>query len=589
MKLADGGTILIVDDNAVLAMQEQELLARHGYRSRVVHSASDALAALESDQTIALVLADVDLGGSLDGVDLAKRMLESRELPIVMVTSHSSAEMVRRVKAVTPYGYVLKSAGEFALVEAIGMASELFAAHRMVREQQARFAQLFNAIGDAVLLIEDPSGLIREANRATEQLFGYDRESLLAMTAMDLSGEPEATRVQVATEAHEVYTIPRRLLQRRDGSTFLGELVIHPFTAAGQHMHITTVRDISDYIELIDEMQQREAILAEAQTIANFGHYTFYAETGTWTHSAHLDEIFGIDADFSDNTVAGWLSIIHPEDRESLEAYLLHDVLANHSAFDRTYRIINQRSGQTRWVHGLGRLKFSPSGSVESMLGTIRDITSEHDREVALRQAVSEREVLIQEINHRVKNNLTMVSSLLNLKEEALGGTVDLSDIRGQLAAIALVHDRLTHIEGVVAIDLAVYVPELVASVLETSGRSDVVQHISLESCVLPARDVVSVGLLANEIITNAVKYAFPATKAPELTVDLAVLSETRHFVLTISNNGTPIPEEINVHTTETLGLRLIDALTQTLGGELTITREPQTTFTLQIPVRSIR
>ena len=145
--------ILIVEDEAIIAMNEAAILQRHGYDVVTASSGTKAVATVAADPHIDLVLMDIDLGPGMDGTEAARTIPSSRELPIVFLTGHAEREMVERVKSITRYGYVLKSAGEFVLVEAVATAFELFEAH--VREQQhiSRLETLVSAaseIGDAV-------------------------------------------------------------------------------------------------------------------------------------------------------------------------------------------------------------------------------------------------------------------------------------------------------------------------------------------------------------------------------------------------------------------------------------------------------
>jgi PAS domain S-box-containing protein len=127
--------ILLVEDDAILAMDESMLLKENGYRVTVAHKGLDAIERARVDPDISLILMDIDLGPGSDGTQTAAKILENRNLPIVFLTSHSERETVRRAKQISPYGYVLKSSGKFVLLEAITMAFELFAAHQRLAKR----------------------------------------------------------------------------------------------------------------------------------------------------------------------------------------------------------------------------------------------------------------------------------------------------------------------------------------------------------------------------------------------------------------------------------------------------------------------
>jgi CheY-like chemotaxis protein len=130
-------TILLVEDEALIAMREADVLKKHGYRVLTVHNGDKAVAAAEREK-IDLILMDIDLGlGKMDGTAAAERILRGREVPIVFCTSHAEKEMVEKVKNITSYGYVLKNSGEFVLLESVGMAFELFDAQKELRNSEA--------------------------------------------------------------------------------------------------------------------------------------------------------------------------------------------------------------------------------------------------------------------------------------------------------------------------------------------------------------------------------------------------------------------------------------------------------------------
>jgi CheY-like chemotaxis protein len=116
--------ILLVEDEALIALHQQQILERQGLTVSIVHSGTVAITAASDNEAIDLVLMDIDLGSHPNGIEAAKRILEIRDVPIVFLTGHSEPEVVRTVRDVTRYGFVLKSSGEFVLLEAIAMALE---------------------------------------------------------------------------------------------------------------------------------------------------------------------------------------------------------------------------------------------------------------------------------------------------------------------------------------------------------------------------------------------------------------------------------------------------------------------------------
>ncbi len=122
-------SILLVEDEAIIALTEATALRRFGYAVRVVHSGNDAIRAALGSERVDLVLMDIDLGKGISGPEAAVRILETKSVPIVFLTSHQEEETVAKVRGITRYGYVIKDSGDFVLRSSIEMAFELFSAH----------------------------------------------------------------------------------------------------------------------------------------------------------------------------------------------------------------------------------------------------------------------------------------------------------------------------------------------------------------------------------------------------------------------------------------------------------------------------
>jgi PAS domain S-box-containing protein len=158
--------ILLVEDQAIIALAESKTLRDAGFAVEIVHTGEEALRVSAERDDIDLVLMDIDLGAGMDGTEAAERILEVRTLPIVFLTSHSEQEVVDKVKGITRYGYVLKNSGQFVLIESIQMALQLFNAHRTtaVREQQilkiSRTYGVLSDVNQAIVRMQDPRELL---------------------------------------------------------------------------------------------------------------------------------------------------------------------------------------------------------------------------------------------------------------------------------------------------------------------------------------------------------------------------------------------------------------------------------------------
>jgi two-component sensor histidine kinase len=205
--------------------------------------------------------------------------------------------------------------------------------------------------------------------------------------------------------------------------------------------------------------------------------------------------------------------------------------------------------------------------------------------------AEKQKDILMQELNHRVKNNLLMITSLIKLKNNAVGGSVDLSDLIHQIDTIRIVHEKLYKSSDVTRISMDEYIPDLFSTVFSFSPLR-IKAEVQCENVVLPTSTAVPLGLLINEIATNAIKHGFYPEKEAVFTAELhgseeRETADSQELVLMLSNNGKPFPDDIDLDNPQTLGMRLISALVDQLNGKLELQREPHPVFTIRFPIQA--
>lgn len=175
-------TVLLVDDEAIIALAQARMLEGHGYSVVRAISGEAAVERIERGEEIDLVLMDIDLGTGIDGPEAARRILELRRLPIVFLTAHAEREMVERVREITRYGYIIKNSGDFVLLSSIEMAFELFEAHEEMRRSRAmREAMLANI--DDVIAIVDRHGITKYRSPNSARVFGWSAEEVVGRPA----------------------------------------------------------------------------------------------------------------------------------------------------------------------------------------------------------------------------------------------------------------------------------------------------------------------------------------------------------------------------------------------------------------------
>jgi two-component sensor histidine kinase len=201
-----------------------------------------------------------------------------------------------------------------------------------------------------------------------------------------------------------------------------------------------------------------------------------------------------------------------------------------------------------------------------------------------LQQLVTEKECMLKEIHHRVKNNLQVVMSLLNSQADFLDDKTALSAIQEsqhRVRAIALIHQKLYQSEGVARIPMHDYIGEVVAYLRESYCLQHTVRfELQVEPIELDVTQAVPLGLIINEVITNAFKYAFPGGRSGTVRISLHRLAKAT-YQLTIADNGVGLPAHYDPSRSPSLGMTLLHGFSGQLGGELTITSPPGLTISL--------
>ena len=165
-------TILLVEDEAIIALAEQEDLENLEYRVLTVFSGADAIHAFRDNDEIDLILMDIDLGKGIDGVQTAEIILEHRGIPIVFLSSHTEPNIVKKTEKITSYGYILKESRTTVLDASIKMAFKLFEANKKLENEKEHLKTTLDSIGDAVIAT-DLSGNVTRMNPVAEKLTGW--------------------------------------------------------------------------------------------------------------------------------------------------------------------------------------------------------------------------------------------------------------------------------------------------------------------------------------------------------------------------------------------------------------------------------
>jgi PAS domain S-box-containing protein len=279
------------------------------------------------------------------------------------------------------------------------------------------------------------------------------------------------------------------------------------------------------------------------------------------------------------------LDFVDEADRPAVASHLA-STLQSRAAASGVNRM-RSTAGEARWVSWVNRPLLGAHGEVQAIQSVGRDITEQRLAEDGLRAALAERETLLKEVYHRVKNNLQMVQSLLSLQQR---GVADpharraLQDSSRRVRAMAMVHERLYQAGDLGSVPLREYTADLLRQIDEATGAS---RHgVSLQAEVMDLAcqpdSAIPYGLILTELVTNAMEHAFIGRPAGRVQVVLALQGEVP--VLSIADDGLGLPAGFDVEAPSSMGLQLASALVMQLGGRLHAAAAPGARFSAALP-----
>ena len=200
--------------------------------------------------------------------------------------------------------------------------------------------------------------------------------------------------------------------------------------------------------------------------------------------------------------------------------------------------------------------------------------------------SLKEKEVLLKEIHHRVKNNLQVISSLLSMQASTVSDEKILAmfqDSRNRVSSIALIHEKLYQSKNFSDIDFGDYLRTMAEELFTIFNAAERIRFsLDCDNVTLSMTSAIPCGLIVNEVLTNALKYAFPDDKEGEFRIKLGI--ENNDVKLSLADDGVGIPESINLDNTDTLGMKLIQILTDQLHGTIELDRKGGTRYNLRFP-----
>lgn len=458
-------------------------------------------------------------------------------------------------------------------------------------EQRSFLRQVID-LNPSFVFAKDCEGRFTLVNQAVADAYGTSVETLLGKTDADFNPNQEEAESFRRDDLEVVKTLKEKFIPEEVITDVKGQVrwlqtikrpIVSPDGKTNQMLGIAT--DITARKEAESALRRSEERFRQiAENIREVFWITEPRDNKLVYVSPAFEEVWGKSCGSLSEMRRTWLDTVHPDDRAALiEAT---EAVRTGGDYDLEYRIVRP-DGETRWVRDRAFPIANDSGEVYRVAGVVDDVTERKQALEQIKTSLHEKEVLLKEIHHRVKNNMQVITSLLNLQSRTIKDGQALSvfqDSQNRVKSMALIHETLYQSKDLSRINFAEYLQKLVAHVSRSYRiRPEAVKiNINVDDVSLPIDTAVPCGLIINELASNSLKYAFPADQSGEINITFE--RSDAHYVLRVSDTGVGLPSNFDPEKSKSLGMKLVRMLTDQISGELGCHNGVGTTFEIKFP-----
>jgi PAS domain S-box-containing protein len=464
-------------------------------------------------------------------------------------------------------------------------------AEEALKESEEKYKTLFESEPDYTILL-GWDGVIIDLNVAAEQIIGKSKEELVGKQYTELEIFPKDDIDLLEEKFSDLFknknvapfecTIFDKNGDIRWGKT---SLTIIKKNKAPDYI-LVIFNDITERKIAENKLKSSQIQLVNAMEMSNLVNWEYDVTSDTFTFDDRFYALYGTTAEREDGTHMSSevyvREFLHPDD-----LYMVADETEKAiKTSDPDYvsqvehRII-RRDGNIRHIVVRIAITKDANGRTIKTHGTNQDITELKEKEEEIKKSLEEKKVLLREIHHRVKNNMQIISSLLNLQiqhvEEEQAVNV-LKESQGRVKSMSMVHEKLYQSPSFTNINFKEYVERLVLDIFYSYGikTGSIESVFDIEDINISIETAIPLGLIINELVTNSVKYAFPQGEGT-ITINLKSLPDKMELI--IADDGIGLPSDISIENTETLGLQLVNNLSNQIDGEIQLERSHGTKF----------
>jgi PAS domain S-box-containing protein len=497
------------------------------------------------------------------------------------------------------------------------------------------YALMLYNIEDYAVVILDPDGNILSLNKGAEIIKGYKKDEVIHQsfsifyTDEDIKNDKPFQNLQLAVK--NGFHKEEAIRIRKDGSKFLASISLTALKNSNGELRGFTkiIKDITKEKEAEDLLISNEKQLTFAQKLAHIGSWEWNLKDNLMIGTEELFNIFGINDHPLEVTFEMFLSKLHSDSKPEVIAKF-REVINSKNPFDFYEKIVRD-DGEVRFLHIIGNVITNSEGLAEKLYGSCQDVTeskyqeeklissndllesmiqkrtleltnlnktlkkeiserkkSDEQRKVALEKienSLKEKELLLKEIHHRVKNNLQIISSLLNIQSTYIKDDKSLDlfkESQNRVRSMALIHEKLYQSSDMSQIDFPEYVKGLVSNLFGSYNLNPehIILHQNVNNMIIGIDLAINLGFILNELISNAFKHAFPDGRKGNLYITMNRAEDSCELI--VEDDGVGFPPGKDFKKMDSLGLQLILTLVEQIGGTIDLKTDRGTKFTVK-------
>lgn len=456
-------------------------------------------------------------------------------------------------------------------------------AEEALRHQKSYFQQLFEHSPSAIVLVDENYKIVN-INPSFEKIFGYTLEEAYSFSIDDLivpeNSAQEAKSLTQKSLQGEMIRV-EAVRKRKDGSPVEVSILVHPIFIDNR-----IVGSYGIYTDITEEKRAQEKIAFQASLLSQVhnavastdldGNITFWNKYAQKLFLWEREEAYG-------KNILEFIACSE-EEKENLKNKILEAVKQNEHWEGEIPG--KRKDGSLLPFYAVFSLVRAENGKPKGFVCVGVDLSERKKVEETLRALLDEKEVLLKEIHHRVKNNMQIISSLLNLQLSNVkepGVIAAFRESQNRIQSMALIHERLYQSKDLSRVDFSEYLRNLAIHLFHIYQiDSNVIRlKVDTEEVFLDINTAIPCGLLVNELVSNSLKYAFPGGRSGEVAIELKWRNNQK-FKLVVRDNGIGLPEDFDIKNTKSLGIQIVTLLVDQLGGILEFKSNGGTVFSIE-------